>query len=130
MIERIKRALLPIGFFSLLGIAILTVWILPARLADPAVNGSALQTPGIAVTVSGMPVCLPHKNSGAQTLECAIGVKTDDGFYYSLKNPTSGYLRVSKIEFGKTAVVTGVLLYEKSATYQTDGSITVNSYNQ
>jgi len=36
-------------------------------------------------TLTGTQVCLPHKNtSGPQTLECAIGMKTDSGEYYAL----------------------------------------------
>ncbi len=36
-------------------------------------------------TLSGVQVCLPHKDtSGPQTLECAIGIKTDVGEYYAL----------------------------------------------
>jgi hypothetical protein len=37
------------------------------------------------VTVSGTHVCLPHTNtSGPQTLECALGIQTDEGIYYAL----------------------------------------------
>ncbi len=37
------------------------------------------------VTLSGTYVCLPHLNtSGAQTTECAFGIKTDDGVYYAV----------------------------------------------
>jgi hypothetical protein len=36
-------------------------------------------------TLSGTQTCLPHKNTaGPQTLECAIGMKTDSGEYYAL----------------------------------------------
>ncbi len=36
-------------------------------------------------TLTGVQTCLPHKDtSGPQTLECAIGMKTDSGEYYSL----------------------------------------------
>jgi hypothetical protein len=36
-------------------------------------------------TLSGFETCLPHKDtSGPQTLECALGIKTDDGTYYAL----------------------------------------------
>lgn len=35
--------------------------------------------------LTGEHVCLPHKDtSGPQTLECAFGIKTDAGEYYSL----------------------------------------------
>jgi len=37
------------------------------------------------VTLSGSSVCLPHRDtSGPQTMECAFGLKTDDGSYYAL----------------------------------------------
>jgi hypothetical protein len=36
-------------------------------------------------TLTGEQVCLPHKDtSGPQTLECAIGLKTDVGEYYAI----------------------------------------------
>lgn len=36
-------------------------------------------------TLEGLYICLPHKNSsGPQTLECALGIKTDEGIYYAL----------------------------------------------
>jgi hypothetical protein len=36
-------------------------------------------------TLSGTYLCLPHVNTdGPQTLECAFGIKTDDGTYYAL----------------------------------------------
>jgi|SRR3989344_4948296 len=38
------------------------------------------------ITVSGEITCLPKKGSGVQTLECAIGLKGEDGNYYALKN--------------------------------------------
>jgi hypothetical protein len=37
------------------------------------------------VTMSGTYVCLPHsEQAGAQTEECAFGIKTDDGDYYAV----------------------------------------------
>lgn len=41
-------------------------------------------TPGKA-TLQGEYVCLPHRDTkGPQTLECALGMKAQDGNYYSL----------------------------------------------
>lgn len=38
-----------------------------------------------AATLSGTYGCLPHANtSGPQTMECAFGLKTDDGAYYAV----------------------------------------------
>lgn len=37
------------------------------------------------MTLTGTYLCLPHRDtSGPQTLECALGLKTDDGTYYAL----------------------------------------------
>lgn len=37
------------------------------------------------VTLSGTSVCLPHRDtSGPQTMECALGLRTDDGSFYAL----------------------------------------------
>lgn len=44
-----------------------------------------LPIPG-PITVSGEITCLPKKGSGAQTMECAIGLKALDGRHYGLKN--------------------------------------------
>jgi hypothetical protein len=36
-------------------------------------------------TLSGEYTCLPHKDTkGPQTLECALGIKADEGAYYAL----------------------------------------------
>lgn len=37
------------------------------------------------VTLSGTSVCLPHRDtSGPQTMECAFGLKSEDGTHYAL----------------------------------------------
>lgn len=37
------------------------------------------------VEIKGQHVCLPHKNTrGAQTLECALGIMTEEDVYYAL----------------------------------------------
>ncbi|TSC69595.1 MAG: hypothetical protein G01um101456_82 [Parcubacteria group bacterium Gr01-1014_56] len=36
------------------------------------------------VVMTGTLVCLPHKGDGPQTMECAYGLQTADGKYYSL----------------------------------------------
>lgn len=44
------------------------------------------ETPAPARTsLTGTWECLPHKNtSGPQTMECAFGIKTDDGLHYGI----------------------------------------------
>lgn len=42
--------------------------------------------PAGPITISGEITCLPKIGQGAQTLECAIGLKGADSQYYGLKN--------------------------------------------
>lgn len=45
------------------------------------------------MTLQGEYVCLPHKNtSGPITLECALGLKSDDGAYYALDTTNVSFL--------------------------------------
>jgi hypothetical protein len=50
---------------------------------DPSQNPVV---PGEEATITGTMVCLPHKGDGPHTLECAYGLKGDDGKHYALKN--------------------------------------------
>ncbi len=38
------------------------------------------------VTVKGVATCLPKVGTGAQTMECALGVKTASGVYYAVES--------------------------------------------
>lgn len=39
-----------------------------------------------SITITGTIDCLPKRGSGPQTLECAIGLRAENGLYYGLKN--------------------------------------------
>lgn len=57
-------------------------------------------------TVAGQVVCLPHKDtSGPTTLECAIGLFSDDGRYYALRSADPSVIS----ETGQDVVVYGTL---------------------
>lgn len=72
------------------------------------------------ITVEGEAVCLPHKNTeGPQTLECASGIKLDDGTYYALSYPQENHL-----PFNKRTRFTGTLKADSSETYQSTGLFT------
>ena len=46
---------------------------------------STPETVSTTVTLEGRYVCLPHaETDGPQTLECALGIRTDDGKHYAL----------------------------------------------
>lgn len=50
-----------------------------------AANGKTFTNPKATVTLEGKAVCLPHKNTeGPQTLECAMGLKANDGTVYGV----------------------------------------------
>lgn len=59
-------------------------------------------------TLSGEKVCLPHKDTtGPQTLECAIGMKTDSGEYYALD--TEAAVGVQNVQDGKRFIASGTI---------------------
>ncbi|HET8574982.1 MAG TPA: hypothetical protein VFM02_02290 [Candidatus Paceibacterota bacterium] len=83
---------------------------------------------GTEIVQSGTVACLPHKDTtGPQTLECAIGLKGDDGMYFGLQASNPG-LGVPSFETGKTVRVTGVLQEPEAGNkYNTVGTIDVSS---
>jgi hypothetical protein len=82
-----------------------------------------------AVTLNGTVVCLLHKNTdGPQTLECAIGLKTDDGKYYSLRSDVPDSALASAAGSDRKVQITGTLKKEPSMMYQSEGIITVSKF--
>lgn len=55
---------------------------------NPSLKEAFTQVPDATpknVTLSGTYVCLPHADTtGPQTMECAFGIKTDEGEYYAV----------------------------------------------
>jgi len=50
-----------------------------------AQRGDDVPPPPPRATLSGMSVCLPHRDaSGPKTMECALGLKARDGTHYAL----------------------------------------------
>lgn len=78
--------------------------------------------PVSVINITGTSVCLPHKDSGPTALECAIGIKGDDGRYYALSGATP------QTDFGERVSVRGVLASpEPNEKYSIAGTITVQS---
>ena len=89
---------------------------------QPAVNQPQ------AVTLEGTVVCLPHKNGdGPNTLECAIGLKSDDK-YYGLSGATQSELAGSAGSERKVKV-SGELQEQSSDKYTMAGVITVKDFS-
>lgn len=78
------------------------------------------------VTISGTTTCLPHKNTdGPHTMECAIGLETENGKYYGIG--TDPYdMKLS--ETSRKVQVTGTLKTNSDSKYNSEGTITVTSY--
>lgn len=69
-------------------------------------------------TLLGVSICLPHKKSGdVQTQECALGIKTNEGKYYSIAD-------AAFFDTGVKIKVTGnIISPERDSPYNTDGTI-------
>jgi hypothetical protein len=77
---------------------------------------------GTKVVISGEVACLPHKDtSGPQTLECALGLHSDDNRYYALKDAPSSV----NSDVGQRIEVHGTLSTANSSIYDIAGTITV-----
>lgn len=91
----------------------------------PAVSGHSSEG---KATIKGIATCLPHKDTGgSQTMECAIGLKSDKGEYYSLSDKDSTYSNISLIQTGKQYEITGNLEERSDPKYQTAGILRVDS---
>lgn len=78
------------------------------------------------VIMEGKLTCLPHRNTeGAQTLECAYGLQTNEGVYYSLRDSKEDYSTISSVPFNEPVKVTGELEIKEDEKYNSNGIITV-----
>lgn len=81
-------------------------------------------------TYTGTVVCLPHKNTdGPQTLECATGLKTDEGKYYALHGDDTGHTLATAAGSDKKVRITGDLVRDHGGIYQVEGTIHFNDFN-
>ena len=86
-----------------------------------------------SATLTGEYVCLPHTNtSGPQTLECAFGLKTEDGSYYALDfnyfpdaTPPEGLLTGETYTFSGTVTPAVMLSNDFWQRYPIEGIFSV-----
>ena len=107
----------------LIGVLGVTVGLYVVYRGQPAIPPTSS---GQQVVIRGVIVCLPHQgdDSGPQTLECAYGLKGEDGYYYALHTPGSQQMVLST-SFNKSVEVRGTFFTEKSDAYQSVGVIEV-----
>lgn len=89
-----------------------TLWVFlrsPSVTLTPPLQKIPGITPGVsnvpvAAALTGEYLCLPHKNtSGPQTLECVLGLKTNEGNYYALD--FGDLLQSGAIDFGTGTMI-------------------------
>jgi hypothetical protein len=78
--------------------------------STPSASGSSgANAEPYRATLTGRYLCLPHTNtSGPQTMECALGMQTDDGAYYGL-DFTNASQNPPTLATGDRFVATGIV---------------------
>lgn len=90
---------------------------------------ASLAPMGSEIVVSGTMICLPHKNtSGPQTLECAFGLKGDDGKNYALGDPEWKFL--IGVGNGTKVEIQGEFVPGDDGKFNSAGSITIKSLRE
>mgnify|MGYP003393131428 CR=1 FL=1 len=73
-------------------------------------SATGTQTPKV-VTMQGIIVCLPHTDtSGPQTMECAYGLKDENGVYYGIIDADPSYANVTSAPMNVRVLVEGTLI--------------------
>ncbi len=105
------------------------------RKIEPIDNGQAAGVTAETTVLEGEVVCLPHRNTtGPVTLECAYGLKTDDGKYYALDTTGLPAERQGGYEVGNRTAFEGTLVPVEQipanlwATYNISGQLLVQDY--
>lgn len=113
-----KRIFIMCAIVAALALAALAIAVIFTTRNTPQAGGY--------VTVTGEVVCLPHKNSnGAQTLECALGLRTDDSRHYAL-NYTDQTPAQFAPQVGDRITVSGELTTQTS-NYDIVGTVKVDA---
>lgn len=82
-----------------------------------------------SVTLSGKLVCLPHADgSGTTTLECALGMQTDNGKYYGLSSAKGSELSEAA-GTDRRVKLSGTLRSSADTTYKMEAIVAVSSFD-
>jgi hypothetical protein len=133
-----KKLLVIIPLVTIVVLAILVYLLRTPAAAPPrpdASNAASSSKPsqtkptvaeGKPITQEGTIECLKHRaTDGPHDLSCAIGLKVDESTAYGLfsDDPTT----TGSIPTGQRVVVTGIVVPSQTETYQTAGTIRVES---
>jgi hypothetical protein len=114
-------------YFLILIVAVAIICVIAKMAYAPSPTS---QVPSITegpVTLRGTVACMPHRetdSSRPQTLECALGLKGEDGNYYFLTGSAS--TPITKINQSKAITVKGILQKDTDTIYQSRGKVVVD----
>lgn len=98
------------------------------------IKQSSASSGGSSLTLRGSYSCLPHKDTGGpQTMECAFGMKGDNGLFYALDTSILQSTSIVDVKTGDAISVEGVFIpIEELSTnqwlkYDIKGIIRVNT---
>jgi hypothetical protein len=120
-----KRRIVLLGtVLTLLAVCAITAIIFAMnRPSEPATQQPT------SVNVKGNVTCLPHKNvepDQPQTLECALGLKAEDGTYYGLTGASN---QITSTPMDKKVQVGGTITNpDSNNVYDIKGSIKVETF--
>ena len=98
----------------------------PVSTSAPASSMPVASAEGEDITISGEMICLPHRNtSGPQTMECAFGLKGEDGNNYGLTDP--GWKFLMGAGTGSKVKITGKFQRKQDQKYNSIGTITIEN---
>jgi len=92
---------------------------------NPADNNIVIPAAG-EISVKGTLVCLPHRDtSGPQTLECAYGLKDEEGRYFGLQDTSPTYENIGNAPMNVPVTVSGTFEPREDQKYQSIGVIKI-----
>ena len=123
---KIHRAVLVIVLAVALVLLIPIVFTHKAAAPTPKTE-AALPKNNSTVTMEGTFTCVPHRDqTGPQTLECAMGMKSGNA-YYMLVDTSGDYSLLSKAGTGDKISVTGQFTKKHDEVYDSEGIIAVTA---
>ena len=100
----------------------------PERCMTPDGRSFTADASPQEIYITGTITCLPHREQeGPQTLECAYGLKTDDGIYYALSDSDPDFANLTKAGTGDRVVVNGIFTPSDSGEHQSVGVIMIEN---
>ncbi len=124
-----------IALLVLIALGVGAAWALQHSMRHPASPGIPSEMMLSTTTVTGQSACLPQKGNGPSTMECAFGMKADDGTYYALDWSGTGASAFG-LPMGRSYSVTGLFVPAEALndahwqTYDIAGVIKVASYKE